>query len=232
MSTTTTDADTEAEAQRILNERLAAGEDPEGTGERINDLDEIDAPVDHREWRFTATYEVIVRGEPSQQTFDRTYVQKPLSYAAMMEFTGLIGRKIDQAMAGPDGLSIDQMQGDGQMLPVGFGQDGQLMIDRSDFGGADALIRGIAKLASYIPEVILESQCIWLRVPRQERAVLVDIWSRAVDEGGMSMDDGEEMLTTFIDQNYEELERFFVQRLGRIQSSVTKARKRSQRLAE
>jgi len=53
-----------------------------------------------------------------------------------------------------------------------------------------------------------------------------EIWGKPVDEGGLSMDDGEAMLSLFIHQNYEELERFFVERLRRIGQQIQKERKR------
>ena len=57
----------------------------------------------------------------------------------------------------------------------------------------------------------------------------MDIWMRPEDEGGMSHDDGEAMMILFIQQNYKELERFFVERLRRLASTVTTARKRVHR---
>lgn len=187
--------------------------------------EDIEKSIRHKEWKFSADYDVEVRGANETHHFERTYMQKPLSYQAFGEFTGLLGRKLDEAMSGPSGISIDRLiPGEGGQLPLAF-QDGKLSLVKSDFAGVDSIIQGIGKLASYVPDFISEAQCIWLRVPRAERALLIDIWSRPVDEGGMSMDEGEEMLTLFIEQNYDELEDFLPRYL-RLKAAATKMRNR------
>ncbi len=189
-----------------------------------DELDDIEKQVLERTWHFEGTIKGMVRGQMREEHFEREYVQKPLSYLAMMQFTALLGRSIDAAMSGPEGLS---MQGIGDVLSVA-GADGILSgsLRSSDFEGIDSFVRGFAKLAAYVPDIIAEAQCIWLRVPLRDRLALIEIWSKPVDEGGLSPDDGEEMFSIFIDQNYEELERFFVKRSRRVAERWQKARKR------
>ena len=208
-----------AEAEEILKEKLG---DPESES-KVEDapIEDIEKAVDHKEWRFVAKYEFEMKGGMKSDIFDRTYIQKPLSYFAMAEFTGLLGRKLAEAMRGPDGLSVDRMT-PGEM-PLEF-SDGRVAIAQGT-EGVDAIIQGIAKIASYVPDLIGEAQCIWLRVPRYERPNLLDIWSRPVDEGGLSMDQGEEMLEIFIEQNYDELNNF-LKRYARTKETVQKMRKR------
>lgn len=229
-----TDDEAKAEAARLLQERITAadpGAEQQATEQTMPSetpppLDDVEQDVPHREWHFEGEYKVLIRGEEVQQNFERTYVQKPLAYSAMMEFTGLLGRKIDELMAGPTGLSIDAMGGGGALgIPLGF-QDGTLVFQSTDGGGADAVVQALAKLIGIMPDIILEAQCIWLRVPRQERPILMDIWARPIDEGGMSHDDGEELMGLFIEQNYEELENFFVRRLANHRDRVQRARKK------
>lgn len=102
------------------------------------------------------------------------------------------------------------------------------MVNSDGPGGIDGVLSFVVKLMSILPDIILDAQCIWLRVPRQERAILADIWSRSPDDGGLSMDQGEEMMALFIAQNYGELERFFVERLRRLANTAIAARRRSQ----
>jgi hypothetical protein len=189
-----------------------------------DELDDIEPQVLERLWHFEGEIKGMVRGQLRAERFEREYVQKPLSYLAMMQFTALLGRSIDAAMSGPEGLS---MQGIGDVLSVA-GADGIFSggLRTSDFEGIDAFVRGFAKLAAYVPDIIAEAQCIWLRVPLRDRMALIEIWSKPVDEGGLSAADGEEMLGIFIDQNYEELERFFVERSRRTAKRWQRARKR------
>jgi hypothetical protein len=225
----TKDEDKE-KAEKILQEKLGQvnlspdenKDVPPATAE-----DDIEKPIPHKEWHFEAEYELVMRGTPEMQTFSRTYIQKPLSYQAMAEFTGLLGRKLSEAMKGPEGLSIDRMVPGEAGIPLQF-QDGRISIADDGSGGVDAIVQAFAHLASYVPDLLGESQCIWLRVPRQERALLMDIWSRPVDEGGMSLDQGEEMLSIFIEQNYDELESF-LKRYGRVKDKLQKMRNRGRK---
>jgi hypothetical protein len=194
-----------------------------------SELDDIVKDVEQRLWVVDGMISGWVRGELKSQPFHREYVQKPLSYLAMMQFTGLLGRKIDEAMSGPEGLSTNALSDIMQISDVvGSSEDGGMRLDlsRVDFSGIDAFVRAWAKVCAYVPEIIAEAQCIWLRVPLPERMAAVEVWSKPVDEGGLSMDDGEEMFRLFIAQNYEELERFFLERMRRIGQEIQKQRRR------
>ncbi len=187
--------------------------------------EDIVKPVMHKEWVWEAEYDIVLKNEVKTEIFKRTYVQKPLSYLAFGEFTGLIGRKLAEAMRGPDGLSLDRITPGGASIPLEW-EDGQIRLSSTEADLVDPIIQGIARLASYVPEFIGEAQCIWLRVPRSERGLLVDIWSRPVDEGGMSMDQGEEMFEIFIEQNYDELNNF-LKRYARVRNVFNKMKSRS-----
>jgi hypothetical protein len=229
----TEDSTDEAAAEKILQEKLGAvaeGKEEKKDLPLVTSEDDIEKPIPTKEWHFQADYEVKVGGELIPQHFERFYNQKPLSYHAMIEFTGLFSRKMDEAMSGPDGLSIDKIMPD-EKLPLSF-RDGHLSVDAgSSLGGIDSILKSVLKLASYIPDFLTEAQCIWLRVPRSERNLLIDIWSRPTDEGGMSVRDGEEMLTLFIEQNYEELEYFLTKWWRNVLTATQRARKRNQNRA-
>lgn len=208
----------------------APAEAPAEPAAATSELDDIERQVDHRVWKVVGDVKAIVRDQEVTHHVELEYTQKPLSYTSMIQFTGLLGRKIDESMSGPDGLSLQSVTELGDIArraASGSAVDafgGALA--RDDFSGIDAFIQGFAKLASYVPDIIDEAHCIWLRVPFHERMVVREIWGKPVDEGGMSMDEGEEMLLLFIRQNYEELERFFVERLRRIGQEIQKERKR------
>lgn len=217
----TTDAE-KAKADEILRGKLG---NPGGVSENepILPEEDIEKVVAHKEWTIKAPYVVRIAGVDEEKMFERTYVQKPLSYHAFGEFTGLIGRKLAEAMRGPDGLSLDRLSpGD---VPLQY-RDGKISLADTEDNEIDPIVQGIAKLATYVPDLMGEAQCIWLRIPRSERGMVLDFWSRPVDEGGMSMDEGEEMLELFIEQNYDELNGF-LKRYGRVKNVVQRMRKRS-----
>ena len=192
------------------------------------DLDDVEKQLEPRVWNFKGDFNIERNGEVVPQMFDEEYVQKPLSYFAFLEFTGLLAKKIDEAMAGPEGLKIQEVISTSEAaLPfIVDGKNIEQVIEKKDFSGVDAFVQGLFKVGSYVPDLIEECQFIWLRVPRRERAFLREIWGRSPEDGGLTMDEGEEMLTVFIDQNYEELEAFFVERLPRIARAAQTARKR------
>lgn len=194
------------------------------------DLDDIEKQLEPRVWKFEGEFNVMRNGEIIPQVFQEEYVQKPLSYLAFLEFSGLLAKKIDEAMA--SGLTIQDVlkTAEGAIPFVVDGKTISAAVTKDDFEGADSLVQGLFKLASYVPDIIEEAQFIWLRVPRKDRPYLREIWGRSRDEGGMTAEEGEEMLSVFIDQNYEELEDFFVERLPRIARVAQNARKRMQKL--
>jgi hypothetical protein len=228
-----TTEDNKIEAEKILASKLGEAQKKEESIEvpKETPQDDIEKPVRHKEWHFVGEYDVEGRsGAMEKKKFDRTYIQKPLSYMAFGEFTGLLGRRLEEAMQGPSGISLDRiLPGEENQLPLSF-VDGKLSVVKSDFAGIDPFLQGFAKLSSYIPELLGEAQCIWLRVPRSERFWLTDIiWPRPVDEGGLSMDEGEEMMSLFIEQNYDELEDF-LPRLLRLRTKWTLMRNRKKKV--
>lgn len=230
MTEVTVDREQE-EADKILADKLGEVEKGESAPEekplpKVSPEDDIEKPIPTKTWKFTADYEAVLpSGEKVPQHFEREYIQKPLSYHAMIEFTGLLTRNLDAAMSGPEGLSIDRILPDNK-LPLTF-QDGQLVVtNKESFEGIDSILKSVLKIASYIPEFLLEAQCIWLRVPRNERSLMMDIWARPVDEGGMSMRAGEEILSLFVEQNYDEIEYFLTKWWKNVLKSSQRAKAR------
>lgn len=213
---------------QMPEEKLATVVEPEEeTGPVAGDsqLDDLEIQVEHREWVVEGDFTVQNRdGTIRTDHFKRAYMQKPLSFTAMLQFTGLLGEKISEAMSGPDGLSIDAAMSEGDSI-MGAGR---AMLTGGDFAGVDSFIKGLAKLASYVPDVVEECQCIWLRVPYAERVLVKEIWSRPASEGGLSANDGMEMLELFLAQNYQEVEDFFDGRAKHLVALIQKLRNKSQ----
>lgn len=141
--------------------------------------------------------------------YERTYVQKPLSFIAKMQWFSLVGEVLDRALSGPDGMSLGNLFG---------GPGGQLV--PSDFNEADTFVQAIGKLLSVAPDFLVNSYCIWLAVPDYERPAVAEIMMLPPDDGGLSDEQGLEIIEVFIDQNYEALDSFFRESLGRLQRRV------------
>lgn len=202
----------------------AAPEPPEPAPHADGELDDLEQQIAHREWAVKGDITVLKRnGQIEVRNFDKTYVQKPLSFSAMLAFTGLIGEKIVHAMSGPEGLSLDTIISTG----AGMAVDPTGLLSRDDFSGVDSFVRGLAKLAQYAPDVVEDCQCIWLRVPLHERLAVKEIWGRSPEDGGLSSAEGSEMIEVFIAQNYREVEDFFTEQLPRLLKKVTKLRNKA-----
>ncbi len=209
---------------------VAAADDAQQGHEREaeSELDDIDIQVADREWVFEGQIPVMLPNNVIEmRVFKGTYVQRPLSYTAMLQFTGMIGERIHGIMSGPDGVSLDKLVGGiGPDINI---TDARSLLAREDFMGLDSFVTSMAKIAYFAPDFIEDCQCIWLRVPHGERNALKELWAQPPERGGLSMDDGEEMLDLFLAQNYQELEDFFVVRLRRLWEKVQLLRSRKDR---
>lgn len=145
------------------------------------------------------------------ENMQREYIQRPLSFIAKIQWFSLVGEVVDQAISGPNGLSVGSL-----LTPPG--SRGNLSID--DFRDADTFVAAIGKLLTVAPDFLVKSYCIWLSVPDYERDLAKELMSLPEDEGGLSDSDGIAIIETFIDQNYEALDNFFRNELSRLQTRV------------
>jgi hypothetical protein len=158
---------------------------------------------------------LIPKSEPKTWTigkndYQREYVQKPLSFIAKMQWFSLVGDVLDKALSGPDGMSLGNL----------FSAPGGAQLGAADFREADTFVQAVGKLLAVAPDFLVNSYCIWLNVPDYERAVVAEIMMLPADEGGLSDEQGIEIIEVFIDQNYEALDTFFREFLGRLQTRV------------
>jgi hypothetical protein len=143
---------------------------------------------------------------------ERQYIQRPLSFAAKIEWFGEVGKVIDRAMSGEGALTMKGLFS----APTTRG-NGLSMTDLMD---ADTFVQALGKLISYSPKFMTDSFAIWLAVPDYERDLFKELMNLPVEEGGLSDDDGFEIIERFIDQNYASLEKFFRERLGQLRDRI------------
>lgn len=142
----------------------------------------------------------------------REYVQRPLSFIAKMQWFSLVGEVLDKALSGENGMSLNN-------LFSAPGRPGELSM--ADFRDADTFVQAIGKLLAVAPDFLVKSYCIWLAVPDYERDLVGEIMALPVDQGGLSDEQGIEIIEVFIDQNYEALDRFFRDLLGNLSTRVS-----------
>lgn len=200
---------TEVEPREALKGKSAdhdqAPDAPKAKPEETKDvIDTIQPKAEPRTWK-------LGKGE-----HEREYVQRPLSFFAKMNFFALVGEVIDKAVSGDDGIRVSSL------FDSPMGGDGMSL---ADFRDADMFIQGAGKLLSYAPDLLEKSYCIWLDVPDHERPLAIALMSQSVEDGGLSDDDGIEMIEVFIDQNWESIEDFFRNKIASLRDRVQARRK-------
>ena len=148
--------------------------------------------------------------------YERTYIQRPLSFFAKMQWFSLVGEVLDKALSGEHKMSMNSLLS----TP---GRGGALSI--ADFRDADTFMQAIGKLLSYAPDFMLDSYVIWLGVPGQERESAKLIMAFPEEDGGLSDETGVEIIEVFIDQNYDALDDFFRKRIGDLRARVEQRQK-------
>jgi hypothetical protein len=138
----------------------------------------------------------------------REYVQRPMGFFQKMRMYEILGEAIDGIASGEGGgvlravFSADIASGD--LASVGRAA---LVND------ADTFLRLIGKLASTTPDLLLDLYCLFLAVPMNEQP-----WARMTmelppSEGGLSDDDGIDIVAVALDQNAEAIRSFFGEKI-------------------
>lgn len=150
------------------------------------------------------------------ENFDRTYTQRRLSSFPRLEFIRVVSRAVNEVTATGD-VSVSQFADD---VAGGVGLE-----------SADIMIRLFSKLAITAPETIGEILMLSLGVPNHEKLVVQEIWAMPEDQegtGGLSDEDMEALISTFIDQNAEAIDGFFRKTLPGLVARTQKILNRNQ----
>jgi hypothetical protein len=210
-----------AKADEEVVKEIQHGPYPDGNGASAEEqIAEADEALEILEPKAEAKRWII--GKPPQEGGKETqyslYIQQPLGFMARNRLYALIGRTMATAIKTTGG-SV------GGMDDI-FGQGGGTIVERSkrlsqrDFVDASQFFSLALELVGYAPDFLSEAYAIMLDVPYGERNWFKDVIEQPArpddDKWGLSEDDGLEMIEIFIDQNYEDIRRFFTEKLPRI----------------
>jgi len=186
--------------------------------ERQPELIEVLTPMrEPKRWVFIDKREIInaQTGEPEIHEIGKyVFVQRPLSYFRKLEFLKTVSDAVKELMEGPDGLSfqevVDMLS---QITPTGPGGS----ITPEMLADGETIVKLITKLGAEAPGLMLDLYALFLNVPAEEKPIFRELVSRPVDLGGLSDNDGIEIMEIFVDQNVDVMRDFFKQlgRLGR-----------------
>jgi hypothetical protein len=142
------------------------------------------------------------------------YVQDMLPWMDRQVFFSHVGRTFADAIKATGGDF-------GGMNDV-FGDEGSIIergraLTQRDFGDAASFLTLAFELVAHSPMFLVDCYVIILAVPRDERrwarARFAEPWKPENDQWGLKDEEHEDIIQTFIDQNYEEIRRFFVETL-------------------
>lgn len=147
------------------------------------------------------------------QIGELTFVQKPLSFFQKLEVFSVLGAALDKAMSGPNGLTLSDLFD----KPAEVGDQ----VSERNYREADTFIKAITKLVQYVPDLIADLYLIVLAVPRGSREYVKEIMESPESEGGLSDEQGFQIIETFIDQNWDVMMDFFTERITPLVNKLT-----------
>lgn len=147
--------------------------------------------------------------EPSAPTYEvdisgYTFVQKPLTFFGKIELFSILAETVERALS--EGATISEFLDD---VPQDFSSPNQLK-------ESDLLVKGLASIVKYSPEILKDIFCISLQVKRSDREYVKD---NILDE--LSDDEAMKILNNFIDQNWDAVLDFFKERVSPLIQNVS-----------
>jgi hypothetical protein len=191
--------------------------DPEG---EIEELEDRSLPIERVLWAENRAGDRI----------EQTYVQKGLTWFGKLELYGLLGQAVKVVLEGDNPLGIgsilDMAQNPRQMvndlmgnLPGADTAPDRQQDDQDLELEAGKVLAAFAQVVSIAPELLSQAYCVALAIPKTHRQ-----W--AVEWAFPNMDDemGQDILHTFIAQNWGVMEDFFAKELRKILKRIMQER--------
>lgn len=203
-------------ASKVEEQAAEAAEDKKAVDERTREqeiedarkeLDKLDPQTNPVRWMIGKTPE-----EGGNEKQYSIYVQDKLPWMPRQQFFSLVARTFSQAIKASGG----NVAGMGDI----FGDEGGSLMDRGrrltqrDLTDASQFMTLAFELIGYSADFLIDCYVILLDVPRSERdwarMRFSEPWDPKREKYGLKDEQHEEIIQTFIDQNYEEIRRFFV----------------------
>lgn len=143
---------------------------------------------------------------PDGRPIQKRYIQAELGFFAVEELTTRITEIIDQFMKGEMGIKIGELFQGQIETPVEYDAESvNTFMDENE-----QLINAFISLVKLVPDLRLDITCWSLGIPRKEIPWAKDCLSEAPYRGGLSVEDGMDILIYFVKQNVPLLRRTLV----------------------
>jgi len=148
--------------------------------------------------------------EPSAKTYevvlgDYIYTQKPLSFFGKIELFSVLADTVEKALS--EGITVGELLDE---IP-----EDTANMKANEFAETDVLVKGIAKLVKFSPDILKDVYCISLGVKKGDREEVKELLEKLDDEQGA------EILNHFLDQNWDAILDFFSKQVSPLIQNVS-----------
>lgn len=222
------DPEVESEALDVVAKNTVVDDDPEEVTEAsvVEDVKEeqpkkskeeeaveiLDSHTDPVRW-------IIGKGPElggNENTYS-VYYQRKLGYMPRIKFFAMVTKTIGSAIKAGGVVNL----GDAfDMEEGGSLRERASKLTNQDFADAGSFMALAMELMSHSEDFLVNCYIMWLDVPKDERnwakQVLSQSWDPDNGRYGLKDEDGIKMIEVFIDQNYEDIRRFFVKEIPKL----------------
>lgn len=155
---------------------------------------------------------------------DFAFIQAPLGFFPTQEFQTLMVKTIRETLQGKYGVSIGELLGGGNQLRAQMPSEiTPETVDALVSGNNLKIIEAFLHLIEIVPELLLEIVALSLGVKRDRREEFKERISSPPHDGGLSLDDGVEIIMVFIKQNGGPIRRFLESQVREIGEQIMEA---------
>lgn len=143
------------------------------------------------------------------------FYQDKLEWMPRQRFFALVGQTMSKAIkaTGGDVGGMADVFGDGEGSLI---ERGKRLVGK-DFRDAASFFALAMELVAYSPNFLVDCYVIWLDVPKRDRGWarerFNEPWKPEQGKWGLTDEDHEEIIQTFLDQNYDNIRSFFAEKL-------------------
>lgn len=140
-----------------------------------------------------------------------TFIQEEMGFLAIQEFTTMMTKIINRFIKGEFGVKLGELfSGNTDVrqvieMPAAFSPDAVNKVVEDNAPIIEAFLAVIEE----VPEVELDIFCISLGITRMRRPWAKEMFAEPISRGGLSVDEGFDLLKWFISQNAPVIRRFF-----------------------
>lgn len=170
------------------------------------EVDAMRPPVQERNLLFN----LVMPDDTTRQ--DVEVVQEMLGYYPVQEFTTIMGEIIDKFVKGEFGMKLGELFSGKVKMPQDYTPETVNKTVEENM----QLIQAFLEAVRIIPGLQQDIMCLSLGIPPEQRPWFKKAISRPPSQGGLTVDEGFDILIWFIRQNSDLIKRFFSEKVAEV----------------